>query len=115
MLLDDVDRLVAEAERATAAQEWGKADEAYEAALAMLPGDGNTTVRRRLRVEWAKVQMENRQLPTAHQELKQLLDEMVHAESADPPELLADVRSTLDTSTARSPPPSAAVARRRTC
>ena len=63
----------------------------------MLPEGGFTSQRRRLRLERAKVQMENRELPSAHQELKQLVDEMTDDEQADP-KLLSEARSTLGNS-----------------
>ncbi len=97
LLLDDVDGLVNQAEKLAQQEQWSKADTAYEEALGMLPEGGFTSQRRRLRLERAKVQMENRELPSAHQELKQLVDEMTDDEQADP-KLLSEARSTLGNS-----------------
>ncbi len=97
LLLNDVDGLVNQAEKLAQQEQWSKADTAYEEALGMLPEGGFTSQRRRLRLERAKVQMENRELPSAHQELKQLVDEMTDDEQADP-KLLSEARSTLGNS-----------------
>ncbi|MAG94907.1 MAG: hypothetical protein CMJ48_14360 [Planctomycetaceae bacterium] len=97
LLLDDVDGLVNQAEKLAQQEQWSKADAAYEEALGMLPDEGFTSQRRRLRLERAKVQMENRELPSAHQELKQLVDEMTDDKQADS-KLLSEARSTLGNS-----------------
>lgn len=93
LLLDDVAKTLREAECHVAAKEWQAADSAYERALDMLPSD-RTAESRRVRLERAKAQMFNKRLPTAHQELKTLVDELSQDESADP-ELVEETQAAL--------------------
>jgi hypothetical protein len=80
--LDDTAALVAQAERAAAAEDWEEAVAGYDEALRSLPAN-RPTVARRLRLEKAKAQMMNRELPEAHQELKALTQELKDDPKAD--------------------------------
>jgi hypothetical protein len=62
--LDDVSRLLAEADRLAAEEQWSRASATYEKALALLP-PGRVVEARRIRLQRAKVQMFDRQLPEA--------------------------------------------------
>ncbi len=96
LLLDDVSGILAQADRLAAAGEWADADEKYEEALRLLPTEKKAEGRR-IRLERAKVQMMARKLPTAHQDLQGLVDELKDDPSADA-EVLAEARSALATS-----------------
>lgn len=91
--LDDVARILAEADRHAAAGAWADADAQYEEALRLLPA-GKTAETRRIRLERAKAQMLARKLPVAHLDLQGLVDEMKDDAAADPT-VLADARSAL--------------------
>jgi hypothetical protein len=91
--LDDVARLLAEADRHAAAGEWAAADEKYEETLHLLPA-GRVGEGRRIRLERDKAQMLAHKLPEAHGDLKGLVDELKDDPTADP-RLLADARTTL--------------------
>jgi hypothetical protein len=93
MVLDDVGRVLAAADRHAAAGEWEEADEQYEEALRLLPPE-RAAEARRIRLERAKVQMESHKLPAAHDELKGLVEELKEDPGADP-NLLAEARSAL--------------------
>jgi hypothetical protein len=93
MRFDHVAALVRQAERHVADKEWSDAAEKYEEALKQLPA-GRTEENRRLRLERAKAQMLAHNLPTAHADLKTLLEELEHDSSANPG-LLADTRRAL--------------------
>ena len=92
-LLDRINQHLQDAQRAIANADRAVADEAYSQALALLPAD-RTEESRRIRLERAKNQMLNRQLPTAHQELKSLVDEMT-GDASSKPQLVADARQAL--------------------
>lgn len=77
--LDRVTRHVHAAKSALAEKDWSAAQLQFEEALAATPDD-NAPLRRELRLEICKVQLENRQLPEAHESLKDLIQEI----SADP-------------------------------
>jgi hypothetical protein len=94
--LDDVSRLLADADRLTAEEAWSKASAQYEKALALLP-PGRVGEARRIRLQRSKVQMLDRQLPEASAALKELVDQIEADKSADAT-LLADARSTLASS-----------------
>jgi len=81
--LDDVARVLAEADRLAAAEQWEAASSRYESALAMLP-EGRADDARRIRLQRAKVQMWARQLPEAAAALRELVDQMQDDKSADP-------------------------------
>lgn len=81
--LDDVARLLADADRLAASEQWSEASSRYEKALAMLPA-GNVEEARRIRLERAKVQMFDRQLPEANVALKELVDQLEDDPKSDP-------------------------------
>ncbi len=93
MRLDQIDRILAQAEEHAASEEWSEAELKYEDALDRLPQD-LVNQRRRVRLERAKAQMLARKLPDAHQDLKGLVDEMKEDENADQ-DLLDETRATL--------------------
>lgn len=94
--LDDVARVLAEADRLAASQEWAAAEEKYDEALKMLPGD-RVAEARRIRLERAKVQMLAHKLPDAHADLQGLVEEMKDDPAADP-KVLDEARSALGSS-----------------
>ena len=91
--LDEVARLLAAADKLAATQEWAEAEEKYVEALKRLPAD-KVAEGRRIRLELARVQMQCSKLPTAHDDLKVLCEELQDDKSVAP-EFLADARSTL--------------------
>ena len=107
MVLDQVDQLIAEAESHAAQAEqlsatsgndaardhWSRAERAYSLALQELPGNALPT-QRRLRLERAKVQMFLSQLPSAHDDLVSLSDELAADSTADS-KLISDTRDAL--------------------
>jgi outer membrane protein assembly factor BamD (BamD/ComL family) len=80
--LDEVDKLVAEAEHFIDEMAWQAAQEKYEAALELLP-DERVATQRRLRLEIAKLQMLNKQLPEAHDALVAMKDELLGDDEVD--------------------------------
>ena len=93
LVLDDVARLLDQAERHAAVEQWNEAELKYSEALELLPAEQVQQVRR-VRLERAKVQMFVKKLPAAHQDLKTLVDEMKSDPAADA-ELFADAQATL--------------------
>ena len=93
LLLDDVAGILAEADRHAANAEWAEAEERYEAALNLLPPE-QVAEARRIRLERAKAQMLAAKLPTAHQDLKSLVQELEEDGKADR-RLLSEARSSL--------------------
>ncbi len=93
MQLDRAAAILAQADEAAAAQQWKQADELYEEALRLLPPD-RVADARRIRLERAKAQMLAEKLPIAHQELKDLVQELISDPSADQ-KVLADARESL--------------------
>ena len=91
--LDEVARLLAEADSLAATLEWAGAEEKYAEALKRLPS-GKLDEGRRIRLELARAQMQCSKLPTAHHDLKVLCEELQDDKTVAP-ELLADARSTL--------------------
>jgi hypothetical protein len=81
--LDDVSRVLADADRLAAGEQWQAAADRYEEALAMLP-EGRASDARRIRLQRAKVQMFARQLPEASAALRDLVDQMQDDKAADP-------------------------------
>jgi hypothetical protein len=81
--LDAATQLLREADNFVAESDWVNAQERYESALALLPPE-QSAVRQRARLELCKAQMQNKQLPTANQELESLLNEVV---AQDPSQL----------------------------
>ena len=93
MQLDDVGKLLAEADRLARAEDFAGAAELYEEALKQLPAE-RTAECRRIRLERAKAQMQASKLPEAHEDLKALCEELQGDEKA-PAKLLAEARSAL--------------------
>src|SRR6266545_4837309 len=93
MRLDGVASVLARADAAAAAGQWPQADELYDEALRLLPPDRVPEIRR-VRLERAKAQMLAHKLPAAHQDLKELVQELASDPSADQ-RLLAEARSAL--------------------
>ena len=80
--LDDVSRLLTEADRLAAQEQWSEASTRYEKALALLPS-GRVDEARRVRLQRAKVQMLDHQLPEANLALKELVDQLEADKSAN--------------------------------
>jgi hypothetical protein len=80
--LDDVSRLLAAADRAAAQEHWSEASAAYEKALALLPA-GRVREAQRIRLQRAKVQMLDRQLPEASAALEELVDQLETDKTVD--------------------------------
>jgi hypothetical protein len=93
LVLDDAAQVLAEADRAAAAEQWQAASDGYEKAQALLP-PGRTAEVRRVRLERAKARMYLRQLPEASAELKGLVEEIQAEKEADPA-LLDEARGAL--------------------
>src|SRR5262249_43938495 len=91
--LDEVAKLVADGDKAAAAEAWTEAARAYNDALGMLPA-GRVAESRRLRLERDKALMLSHKLPDAHEDLKALVGEMEEDAKADP-KVLAGARSAL--------------------
>ncbi|QEH34588.1 hypothetical protein OJF2_31290 [Aquisphaera giovannonii] len=89
--LDDAGLALAAADQLAAAGQWSKASAAYEKALAMLPA-GRLDEARRIKLQRAKVQMLDRQLPEAHAALEELADQVESDPSVDA-KLREDVES----------------------
>jgi hypothetical protein len=94
--LDDVSRLLAEADALATGEHWSDASSRYEQALGLLPA-GRVDEARRIRLQRAKVQMQNRQLPEASLALKELVSQLEADSSADV-KLRDDARATLASS-----------------
>jgi hypothetical protein len=90
--LDQAAKFLSAADQAAQEGEFANAVELYENALALLP-PGYEKQGQRIRLEKAKAQMHAKQLPTAHTDLKVLVDELQN-ENGDP-KLLAESRSAL--------------------
>jgi tetratricopeptide (TPR) repeat protein len=93
LLLDDVARILKEADQFAADGDWADAEAKYEEALRLLP-PGKVAEQRRVRLERAKAQMLARKLPVAHEELRNLVDELKDDPNTDP-QLLAEARASL--------------------
>jgi hypothetical protein len=81
--LDDVAKVVAEADRLAAGENWQQATAKYQEALALLP-EGRADDSRRIRLRRAKVQMFAQQLPEANVALRELVDQLEDDKNADP-------------------------------
>ncbi len=92
LVLDDVSTILAQADHLVAQEDWTAAIEKYDEALSQLPKERPADIWR-VRLEKSKAQMFASQLPLAHQDLKQLVDEI--ANSKEHPELLDEARGTL--------------------
>ncbi|MFK7767279.1 MAG: hypothetical protein AB8B55_08665 [Mariniblastus sp.] len=96
-LLKDADNFVLEAKRECTPEEakdsWAEAEALYKEALQLLP-EKSVATQRRARLELAKCQLNNSGLPSANEDLKVLVNELMEDKDADP-SLLADARMTL--------------------
>jgi hypothetical protein len=81
--LDDVARVVAQADRLAAGEEWQQAAAKYQEALGLLP-EGRADDSRRIRLRRAKVQMLAHQLPEANVALRELVEQLEDDKTADP-------------------------------
>jgi hypothetical protein len=81
--LDDVSRVLADADRLAAEQDWQAASARYEQAVALLPA-GRIADARRIRLQRAKVQMFSHQLPEANAALRDLVDQIEDDKTAEP-------------------------------
>ena len=91
--LDEVQTLLAAVKQHAAKEQWALVVDKCDQALARLPKE-RTSDSRRLVLERAKARMLNKQLPTAHEELVALVDDL----SADPAadrQLLAEAQAAL--------------------
>lgn len=88
--LDKVARYLKAAEKQAKAKDFASAVEQYDAALKDLP-EGHTAEARKIRLERAKAQMLNKQLPDAHRDLRTLVDELT-ADPAGDAKVLAEAR-----------------------
>jgi hypothetical protein len=93
LLLDDVAKLLRQADQHVAAEEWSQAISLYDDALNRLPGK-YVAETRRLRLERAKAWMYDKKLPQAHDDLTSLVDELKSDAAADPA-MLAEARESL--------------------
>ncbi|MEK6234579.1 MAG: hypothetical protein N2C14_07690 [Planctomycetales bacterium] len=82
LVLDQAQDLIEHAQQDAADEHWAAAETKYEQALELLPED-QLRLQRHVRVERAKAQMFVKKLPTAHQDMKSLVDEMAADENAD--------------------------------
>lgn len=74
-------------------EDWATAQVAYEKALELVPED-NVQLSQKIRLQRAKTQIKNAQLPVAHQDLKALVAEVAAEDKIDQ-ELLEDAQSAL--------------------
>lgn len=88
--LDQASTSLRQAQQAFEDERWTSAIDKFDEALAQLPEE-RVNDARRIRLEKAKARMMAQQLPTAHDELRTVLDEMLKEETTDP-KLLRDVR-----------------------
>ncbi len=77
--LDRASQVLLEADQLAGQKKWDLAQAQYERALELVPGEQIGRIRK-IRLERAKAQMENAQLPAAHADLKSLVAEL----GADP-------------------------------
>lgn len=90
--MDEADAALRRAHVAAVAEDWTDSVAQYETALKLLPKD-LVAQTRRARLELNKARMLAKQLPTAHDELAALVEELAADKSTDPG-LLAEARST---------------------
>lgn len=93
LTVDEAGKELALGEQFAKDQRWAEAIEKFDRVLQLLPKDKIAEMRK-VRVEKAKAQMLAHQMPTAHQDLNALVDEMTADEAADPA-VLRDARSAL--------------------
>ncbi len=81
--LDDAARVLADADRLAAGEQWQAAVAKYDEAQAILP-EGRAGDVRRIRLKRAKVQMFAHQLPEANAALRDLVDQMQDDKTSNP-------------------------------
>lgn len=91
--LDDVAKVLAEADRLAAEGQGSQAATKYNEALSLLP-EGRADESRRIRLQQAKVRMDAAQLPEAAVSLQELVDQLQDDPAADP-KLRDEARATL--------------------
>jgi hypothetical protein len=91
--LDRLDQFIREAENAVKAEQWSRAMEQYDLALAEMPSD-RKRVTQQIILEKAKAQMLAKQLPEARQSLEQLLADVSEDEKC-PRQFVIEVESAL--------------------
>lgn len=96
LALDNVDRLMQEAHALALDERWTEAVERYDEVLAELPSE-SVDAGRHARIERAKARMLSAQLPAAHTDLQDLVEEMLADGNADP-DLLDRAREALASS-----------------
>lgn len=94
--MDSVAAILESARAEVEAEHWGAAQAAFEQAFSQTP-ETETRLRQELRLEICKAQMLNRQLPTAHDSLLGLMEEL-SSDAAAPETLVRDVRTALASS-----------------
>jgi hypothetical protein len=94
--MDSVAAVLRSARADVAAERWGAAQAAFEQALSQTP-ETETRLRQELRLEVCKAQMLNRQLPSAHESLVGLMEE-VNADPSTPEKFAQEVRAALASS-----------------
>lgn len=94
--MDSVAAILKSARADVAAERWGAAQAAFEEALSKTP-EAETRLRQELRLEVCKAQMLNRQLPTAHDSLLGLMEE-ISSDPAAPETFVQEVRAALASS-----------------
>jgi hypothetical protein len=80
--IDSAEAVLTKARQAVAAKDWSTAVEAYQDALAKLPKD-EKPVAYRIRLEAAKAMMLNKQLPSAREDLGELVTDLDDDQGAD--------------------------------
>lgn len=93
LALDHTEDHLAIARKAVANEEWAKAIEAYQQALAKLPKD-QKNISRQIQLEIAKAKMQNAELPEAREDLAELVN-AINRDASTPAELKEDALSTL--------------------
>lgn len=91
--LDDVGKSLKEADRLATDEDWSAAIAKYDAALSQLP-EGRLDDARRIKLQRAKVRMQDRKLPEAYADLTELVDQLEDDKSADS-KLVDDAREAL--------------------
>lgn len=91
--LDQADDLIEDSKQAVQEEDWDKAIELYNKALAKLPKEKVHTARR-IQLQIAKAKMQNSKLPEAREELASLLTE-IQADPSSPADLKEEALSTL--------------------
>ena len=91
--LEEASQMLLAADVLAEDNDWATAQVAYERALELVPDEDGDLVRK-IRLQRAKAQINNAQLPAAHSELKSLVADMTSDKAADKA-VLEDAQSTL--------------------